>query len=450
MKLQKFENKKIAILGFGLENQALVCFLIKKKVNCRISILNATDNVKPLINEMVKKGQNRTIISRRIGAGYDHDLIDFDIISRVAGYPLSNKELQKAIRAGIEVTSPTKLFFELCPTKKIIGVTGTKGKGTTASLIVAILKAAKKKVFFGGNIGIAMFSFLDKIGGDDHVVLELSSFQLEDLEKSPHIAVVTNFSKDHLKPADPNNPNCHKTMKRYWHAKENIFSHQKRGDYFVANEKLEKEIGRSQLRGKMILFSKSDLKSGLVGEHNKENVAAAVAVANILKIKDEIIRRAVSKFRGLEYRIEFVAEKGGAKYYNDTFATTPEAAITAIKSFDDPIILLAGGADKGSSFKEMAKLIIKKVKHLILFTGLGSDRLWQELHRAGFNREEISRADSMGAAFKAIRKRAKAGDIVLLSTGCASFGSFRNYKERGRLFNEEVAKLDSKTDKIES
>ena len=439
--LKRFKNKKIAILGYGIENQALVEFLIKNNVECEVAILNATENILPAINALSKKRLKKTVLYYQIGSDYDKGLDQYDMVSRVAGYPLFTKETKRAMKAGVEVTSPTKLFFDLCPTKNIIGVTGTKGKGTTSSLIVAILKAAKKRVYFGGNIGIPMFSFLDRIKKTDFVVLELSSFQLEDLHKSPHIAVFINFSKDHLSSADPQNPNHHKSMATYFAAKANIFTHQKAGDYLILNSKFKiknRNTPQPLSKGELIEFGKSDLKSKLVGEHNKENIAAAVEVAKILKIDEKIVVRAAKWFKGLEHRIEFVGEKKGVRYYDDSFATTPEAAITALQSFDSPIVLLAGGADKGADFKIFAQEIKRRVKHLILFAGRGSERIKSELKIAKYDDKKVKTVYNMGEAIKSVNKVKKPGDVVLLSTGCASFGVFKNYKERGDLFKKAV------------
>lgn len=296
-----------------------------------------------------------------------------------------------------------------------------------------------------GNIGTAPFEFINKLKKDDYVVLELSSFQLEDLHKSPHIAVLTNFSPEHLAPADPNNPNYHKNLKSYWLAKSQIFAQQKKNDYFIVNERLNSplERGGAERRGVMgnaqvVKFIKSELESNLPGEHNKENIAAAVEVAKLLKINDKIIAKAVKIFKGLEHRIEKVIEKNGITYYDDSFATIPDSAVIALKSFNQPIVLLAGGADKGANFKNFAKEIKKRVKFLILFKGIGSERIITELEKINYSKKNYKIVDNMKKAMELANKRVRSGDIVLLSPGCASFGVFKNYKERGNLFKEAI------------
>ena len=394
----------------------------------------------------------------RLGKNYDKNLKDFDIIFRIAGYPIFSPEIKKAKKADVEISSPAKLFFELCPTKNIIGVTGTKGKGTTASLICHILKqgfrhspmsgdcgatekAGGKQVLFGGNIGIPMFSFMRKIKKNDWVVLELSSFQLEDMAVSPKIAVITNFSREHLAPADPNNPNYHRSLADYWEAKMNIFKWQKKEDRTILSKNLEVRSKKYKLKSKVIFFDKSDLPSKLIGEHNKENIAAAVKVAKLVGVKQNVIKDAVANFKGLEHRLEFVKSVNGVKYYNDSFATIPESAITALKSFSQPIILLAGGADKGSCFKQFAKEIKKSVKFIVLLNGKATPRLKKELLKAGYPKSKMKLVYNIKDAVRVANKNAENGDIVLLSTACASFGMFKNYKERGEMFKREVKKI---------
>jgi UDP-N-acetylmuramoylalanine--D-glutamate ligase len=506
--LKFLQNKKIAMLGLGVENLALVKYLLKTTPQSLLKkeggSLNITVCDPKSAAELGERFLEIKLLARKnklpeikliSGKNYDAQLADFDIVFRSPGYPLFNKNLIKAKKAGVEISSAMELFFELCPTKNIIGVTGSKGKGTTASLIYEIINSSLKtvthpvsrgashpsregisqRVFLGGNIGTAPFEFIDKIKPNDFVVLELSSFQLEDLKISPKIAVITNIFKEHLAPADPNNPNYHRSMKDYWAAKANIFAYQKREDYLVINEKLKIKKEKRKNIGKIIYYGKSELPSNLIGEHNKENIAAAVAVAKILKIKDEVIKKAVQKFNGLPHRLEFVAEIDGVKYFDDSFATVPDVSVIALRAISDKsplerggvsltrrgvlksdssknffdsrrIILFAGGADKGSDFKNFAKEIKKRVKYLILFKGKGTDRLKSQISprpelgtKANFN-SQISVVDNMKDAVKIAKSKATRGDIVLLSTGCASFGCFKNYKERGEQFKAEIKK----------
>ena len=433
MELKDLQNKKIAILGLGIENIALVRYLLKHKVKCEMTICDKRGKKQLGENNqrLLRRFASRNDIRWQLGKDYNKNLDKFDVLFRAPGWPIIplKSPLPPLIKGAL--TSPMKLFFELCPTKNIIGVTGTKGKGTTASLIYEILRAAGKRAWLGGNIGVAPFEFLDKIKKNDWVVLELSSFQLEDMTVSPQIAVIANLYPEHLKPADPNNPNFHKNFKAYRDAKLNIVKWQKAGDKAVLNYKLN-------IKGKKIYFKKSNLPSKLVGEHNKENIAAAAAVAKIAGVKLEIIKKAVASFKGLEHRLELARELDGVKYYDDSFATTPESTIIALKSFVSPIILFLGGAEKGANFKKLAKEVKHRVKFVILLNGDATPRIKKELLKVGFKADSMKLADNIKEAVKFAKAKAAPGDIVLLSTACASFGMFKNYKERGDLFKAEV------------
>ncbi|MFH1232419.1 MAG: Mur ligase family protein, partial [Patescibacteria group bacterium] len=294
--LKKLYNKKIALLGLGIENYALVKYVLDKKINCEITICDAR-NEKELNEKYKELNKKNKKINWQLGKNYNKNLEKFDILFRSPGWPIKQvKSLKLKVKSCL--TSPMQLFFEICPTKNIIGVTGTKGKGTTASLIYEILKTAGKKVWLGGNIGVAPFDFFNKIKKTDWVVLELSSFQLEDMTISPHISVITNFYSEHLAPADPNNPNYHKSLKDYYSAKLNIIKWQKKEDKAIVNYKLRIANYELNTKCKIIYFEKSELQSKLIGEHNKENIMAAVEVAKIIKIKQEVIKKAVANFKG--------------------------------------------------------------------------------------------------------------------------------------------------------
>ncbi len=445
-KLVKLNNKKIAILGLGIENLSLLKFLLKNKVN---SIFHIYDQ-----RELSKLNKRFVFFKDKKNISFHkqkdvNNFNSYDLIFRSPGFPLFEEGLIEAKNNGATISSAMKLFFEICPTKNIIGVTGSKGKGTTSSLIHEILKQAQKTSFLGGNIGVAPFDFIYKLKSDDWVVLELSSFQLEDFDESPKIAVITNLTEEHLRPADPVNPNYHKTMNDYIRAKFNILKYQKKGDWAVLNESFKdkpmfflKIKENKPGKGKRVYFSKSTLASKLIGNYNKENIAAAVEVAKIIGIKTVQIRRAVAKFRGLPHRIEFIREVKGVKYYDNSFATTPEATMADLDSFLEPIILFLGGADKGSNFFSLARLIVKKnIKFIILLSGAASNKINQELLASGFPSHKIAKVESMVEAVKRASKEARPGDVALLSTACASFGMFKNYKERGDKFQEEVKKI---------
>ena len=416
--LKKFNNKKIALLGLGLDNTALLTLLKTQKIKADITIKDA----------------------RQDPEGFNKNLYEFDIAFRSPGWPIACPGIKEAVKKGkTEISSPLNLFFALCPSKNIIGVSGTKGKGTTSSLIYKILKDAGKKVWLGGNIGISPLSFLNKIDKNDYIVLELSSFQLEDLKYSARISVLTNLYKEHLAPADPNNPNFHSSYNKYWQAKLNIAKH-KENKFLVINQKLKTKTKNLKIPGKIIYFSADDSASKLVGDYNQENIGAALEVAKILKINKSQAQKTIAKFENLEHRLELVKEAKGVKYYDNSFSTTPESTILDLKSFNSPIIQIAGGADKGASFKELAKTIKARVKFLILLPGLATTKIQKELQLIKFPPEKMKEVSNMKEAVRNAKEIAEYDDIVLLSTGCASFGIFKNYKERGDLFKEYVRK----------
>ena len=451
MNLKNLQNKKIALLGLGMENYALLKYLLKHEVKGEITICDMREKV----GAMHASSLRRYKIHWQLGKNFKNNLGRFDILFRSPGWPIKCPSIIGAMRASSApiLSSPIKLFLDLCPTKNIIGVTGTKGKGTTASLIYQILKVAGKRVWLGGNIGVAPFKFIDKIKKNDWVVLELSSFQLEDMTVSPQIAVITNFYPEHLAAADPNNPNYHKSLKEYWQAKANILRWQNKDDWAIINSNLKspayqslalagRQNSKLRLKAKKVYFNKSTLPSQLVGEHNKENIAAAVAVARVAGVKDSAIKKAVANFKGLEHRLELVRTVKGVKYYNDSFATTPEATIIAIKSFNQPIILLLGGADKRSDFKKLAKEVKDRVKFTILLVGAATARIKKELLAVNFPANKMKLVYNIREAVRQAQMNSVAGDIVMLSPACASFGMFKNYKERGGLFKKEVMHLN--------
>jgi UDP-N-acetylmuramoylalanine--D-glutamate ligase len=429
----RLTEKKLALLGLGLDNRALLTLLDQTEILTEVTICDARRRMDLSLN----KFKNLTI-RYRLGKNFNKDLNKFDILSRSPGWPLACPGVREAQRCGrTKITSPLNIFFALCPTKNIIGVTGSKGKGTTASLIYKILRDAGRRVWLGGNIGVSPLSFLTKIKSTDYVVLELSSFQLEDLEYSPRLSVITNLFPEHLAPADPHNPNFHRSLQIYWRAKLNI-AVGPQNKYLVANKTLVARLKTARLKTRPIYFSASSLPSKLIGDFNRENVGAAVAVAKILKIAPTRYQKTVANFANLEHRLEPVATIRGIKYFDNSFSTTPESTILDLHSFRAPIILIAGGADKGADFRALAKTIRQKVKFLILLAGQATPRIKRELAAQKFPAQKMITVDNMKKAVTVARRQADKGDVVLLSAACASFGMFKNYKERGNLFQQYV------------
>lgn len=428
-------SQNIALLGLGKENQAFLAWLFKNGYNGQVTICDYRDQKQ--LEDLLKNNKftlkNIKRLQWQLGKFFNQNLFNFEVLFRSPGWPIACPGIQAALKKNILLTSAMEYFLAACPSINIIGVTGSKGKGTTATLISAILKKDNRKVWLGGNIGIAPFTFFDKIKKDDWIVLELSSFQLENISFSPKYSVITNLFKEHLAPADPYNPNYHKNFKDYWQAKLQIAINPN-NKILVINKKLQNKIEREQINSKIIYFTPTPLPTNLKGKYNQENIGAAVELSKILNITAKTYKSVIKNFHNLEHRLEFVLEKNGIKYFDNSFSTTPESTILDLLSFSNPIIQIAGGADKGSNFKELAKTISKKVKVLILLEGKATPRLLTEIKKTNFDNNNIFKINNMKDAVKIAKKNAVSGDIVLLSTACASFGIFKNYKERGDQF----------------
>lgn len=355
-----------------------------------------------------------------------------------------------------KATTIQHIFFENVKTRNIIGVTGTKGKGTTSALISQMLETAGEKVFFGGNIGTPVLDFMDQIQPNDWVVLELSNFQLYNLTYSPHIAVCLMIAPEHLE--------WHPNMEDYVEAKANLFRHQKPEDvaiYFENNQHSKHIAGYSP--GKKIpyfykpgayvradrkivigqeeteIISLSDLK--LLGRHNLENICAAVTAAWQVTQDVNAICKALASFSGLEHRLEFVRELDHVKYYDDSFGTTPDTVIVALKAIVEPVVLILGGHDKQLDYTELIKEIVSKdrVSHVITIGQIGP-KLAQMLRAKGYDSITEGLA-TMPEIVAAARAHAQPGDAVLLSCGTSSFGLFKDYKDRGNQFKSAVLAL---------
>lgn len=414
--MDKYKNKKVAILGYGIEGRDAVAFL--KKAGAEVSILD-----------------------QKLDPTYLNKLQMFDIIIRSPGVYRFKPEIVEAEKFGVIVTSAIKIFFENCPAK-IIGVTGTKGKGTTSTLIYEILKAGGYNVFLAGNIGKPFLELLPKLTKNDYVILEMSSFQLIDLDISPHIAVVLNITLDHM--------DWHKDREEYINAKKNIVLHQNQSDYAVINEEYDTSKSfANNLKSEVVFFSKKTLEDKfqnnllLRGIHNLENIAAAVEVGKIAGVDEKIIEKIVKKFKGLEHRLELVASVDGRTFYNDSFSTGPQPAIAAIESFTEPETVIFGGSDKGLDYSELGEIISKKanVKNILLIGLIGS-KIGEALLKAGYKgRIEKLGSPKMEEIVRKAYEVTPSGGVVILSPAAASFDMFKNYKERGDQFKESVMEL---------
>ena len=429
----------VAILGFDLEGKASYEYFSRR--GHTITICDQNPDLR------VPDGADS-----QLGDAYLSGLDRFDMLVRTPGLPTA-KILEKNPNVAGKITSGTNEFFKAVTTKNIIGITGTKGKGTTSTLIAKILNASGQRVFLGGNIGVPALSFIEEVAADDWVVLELSSFQLSDINYAPHIAVCLMVVPEHL--------NWHTDFPDYLAAKSRLFSHQTETDiaiYYADNEDSH-TIASNSPGDKITYYAPPGayVKDGwiqidsqeicktdelqLLGEHNWQNVCAAITAVWQAGVMDiNAIRVAVTDFSGLEHRLEFVREVAGVQYYDDSFGTTPETAIVALRAFKEPKVLILGGSDKGAQFTELAAAVATgTVRHVITIGDTGPT-IAEELRAAGFS-DLTPGGTTMLDIVHTAQELAQKGDVVLLSTGSASFGLFKDYKDRGNQFKQVVQAL---------
>ena len=447
------EGRRLALLGLGVENQALGRWLASRGLG--FCVCDA-DPGRRLEGEPWKEA----VLEWRLGPGCFDRLDDFDLLFRSPGIPVRRPELQRARRlGGTTLSSQTALFLERCPAP-VIGVTGTKGKGTTASLLDSILRRTPGVTpRLGGNIGTPPVGFLDDLTATDVVVLELSSFQLQDLDRSPRGAVVLPVTRDHL--------DYHADRREYVEAKAAICAHQAGGDWVVssADDAIAAELA-SRSRGRGLGFragaplegdgcwseggeirwreggraeklaSVSDLR--LRGLHNLANACAAAAAARLCGAPAAAIGQGLSAFEGLPHRLEEVREGGGVLFVNDSLATTPEAAAAGLEAFAGrPVVLIAGGASKGACFHGLGAGIARSAAALVTL-GEEGPAIAAAARAGGFGGPVAGDCADMAAAVRRATELAAAGGVVLLSPGCASFGMFTDYAARGEAFRSAV------------
>lgn len=460
-KLEEFnkflDSKKVAIIGMGVSNLPLLDYFYDK--NAKVTVFD-----KNTPSDEIMEKINKYRYEVEIGEYNLSRLNGFDIIFRSPSVLPTREELVTAANKGAIITSEIEMVLKLAPCK-IIGVTGTEGKTTTTSIIYEILKTSGKNCFLGGNIGKPIFTEIKNMKPEDIVVLELSSFQLMGMEVSPDISVVTNMYPDHL--------NIHSSYEEYQQAKKNIFLHQNENGVVILN--YDNEITRkfaNEVKSNLVYFSSlQKLKNGYVydrkdetikryangksenilkkqeiklrGIHNYENICAALAAtASIVDEKSQI--KAIKEFNGVEHRLEFVRELNGVKYYNDSIGTSPASTIAGLNAFDENIILLAGGSDKGLDYTEIGETIAKKVRVLLL-TGPTAEKIENAtklaMNKAGKETVEIIHCKDLQEAVSMANEKAKSGEIVLMSPASASFDAFKNFIERGIKFKEFVNNL---------
>jgi len=454
---EEIKTKRVAFIGTGVSHTELIQKFREKNIPVTVCDKRSADKFQEVYDKLSALG-----VKFILGENYLDTLTDFDVVFRTPGMYFNHPALTKARQAGVVITSEMEVFFDLCPCK-IYGVTGSDGKSTSTTLIAEILTASGKTVHKGGNIGRALLPIIEEIKPDDVAVVELSSFQLISMRKSPDTALITNITPNHL--------DVHGTMEEYTESKINLISHQNAFSRTVLN--LDNQGTKNLapiVRGKLNWFTRREIpergaflrddgflcyiENGNItpiihkdeiripGMHNVENFLGVIA-ALWGEVEIDAIVKVAKEFGGVEHRIEFVRELNGVKYYNDSIATSPTRVLAGLNSFHQKLIVLAGGYDKKIPFEPMAETVCDKVKLLILM-GLTADKIEKAVISAkNYNPDElrILHVNSMEEAVETAHREALPGDIVTLSPACASFDWYPNFEVRGQHFKRLVKEL---------
>ena len=442
---ESLKGKKIVVLGLGVSNRPLVRLLLE--FGCHVTGCDKTprENLDEEVLELERMG-----CTLSVGEGY-LDNLSADLVFRTPGMHPGNPAIVALKEQGAEITSEMEVFFEVCPCTKI-AITGSDGKTTTTTLVSEMLKAAGKTVWLGGNIGTPLLPRVRQMRAEDFAVVELSSFQLMDMRRSPHVALITNLAPNHL--------DIHKDMEEYVESKKNIYRFQSGGDILVINAdnditapltgpgmtcafsrggkdvKVRLEDGIIYRDGVAVLDKRDIL---LPGEHNVENYMAAIAVVEGL-VADEVIRQVAKTFGGVEHRIELVRIKDGVRYYNDSIASSPSRTMAGLRSFPEKVILIAGGYDKHIPYDDLGPEICAHVKKLFL-CGATAPQIRAAVEKCSGDKPEMTDCGKFEAAVKAAAAAAEKGDVVLMSPASASFDEFKNFAVRGNFFKKLIMEL---------
>lgn len=454
MFFSNLKKKRVAVVGLGVSHFDLVKLFLKKGID--VTVLDKRE--KEALGEDYEA--LRALGAKFIlGGSYLEGLNEFEVVFRTPGMYFLSEAINKAREAGVVVTSEMECFFDLCPCK-IYALTGSDGKTTTSTLISEFLKADGKKVHLGGNIGKALLPIVEEIEPDDFCVVELSSFQLISMRRSPDVAVLTNVQPNHL--------DVHKDMAEYIDSKKNLLIHQNAFSKTVLN--LDNEVTNSMsglVRGELCFFSRrQSVKNGayldrngdliavkqgserkilnkneirIPGIHNVENFLAAIAAASD-DVSDEAIIKVAHEFGGVEHRIEYVRTVDGVRYYNDSIASSPTRTIAGLYSFDRKLVIIAGGYDKKIPYEPLGKPLCERAKLLILL-GATADKIEKAVVECpDYNKDELKivRVKTLEEAVEKARELTSEGDVVSLSPASASFDLYRNFEERGRHFKNIV------------
>jgi len=457
---QYIRGRKVAVMGMGISNTPLIKYLMDLDANITVFDKKTEEELgKAKCEEYAVQG-----VHFSLGENYLENLIGFDIIFRSPSMRPDIPALEKELDRGAILTSEIEMLIDLCP-GKIIGVTGSDGKTTTTTLIYKMLEAEGYHCYLGGNIGIPLFAKIDEMRPDDIVVLELSSFQLMTLKKSPNISVVTNISPNHL--------DIHKDYREYIDSKRNIYLHQQKEDVLILNydNEITREFADTAIGNVRYFSTYTRLDNGvildqnmikscsnkirtqiissddilLLGRHNIENACTAIAAVQGL-VSNSSILKVLTTFKGVEHRNEFVRELNGVKWYNDSIGSSPSRTIAGLISFKNKVILVAGGYDKHLDYTEMGKYIVDRTKAVVLM-GQTKEKI-KLATLAALERTNIDlpilEVNTLEDAVKQANEIAEAGDTVFFSPASASFDMFKNFEERGKKYKEIVNSLEEK------
>ncbi len=451
-----FRNKKIGLLGLGISNLSLANYLINLNNEVFVSEELPEEKIKNQLQQL------NPLVKYEVGK-HTEKILENDIIIRSPGISLHHPLLQKAFFKKIPVLTELEVSYQIIKQKLgnsplIIAITGTNGKTTTTTLVGEIVSSYRRS-FICGNIGKPLIDFVDEIQKDDIIVCEVSSYQLEDIiEFKPHIGCILNITEDHLE--------HHKNMQNYIKAKFNMFKNQTENDYAILNYDDKNIIEYQNLvtKSKKLFFSRTSkltcgvwldkenmeanfvfnsnikkikINTTLPGEHNLENIIAAISCCILIDIPTSNIEKVISQFKGVEHRLEFVRELDGVVYINDSKSTNVDSTLVALKSFNGNIHLILGGRHKGAPYTPLIPFIKQKVKSLLLI-GEATDIIFEQLKDI---KVPIFKCGTLENAIKKAKEIAQKGDIVLLSPACSSFDQFKNFEHRGKEFKKIVNKL---------
>ena len=454
-----WNGKRVLILGAARQGVALARWLSRHGANVTLSDSRRVDELMSAQASLLGANVNWA------AGGHPLDLLDTtDVLCISGGVPLTLPIVEEAIRRGIVLSNDSQIFMEVVPCKTI-GITGSAGKTTTTTLVgeMAKLEQTASKVYVGGNIGDPLINYVDDMKANDLAILELSSFQLEQMTISPNIAAILNITPNHL--------DRHVTMQAYTNAKSRVLDFQTEKDTAILGcDDPGAWSLRNRVQGRLLTFSLHDLEEGLNGayshdgllnlrdgnaylplllrekiqlrgDHNVSNVLAAFTIGHAAGLKLDTMLEAVEEFRGVPHRLELVRELNGVRWYNDSIATAPERSMADIHAFDEPIVLMLGGRDKDLPWDDIAKLIHQRVDHLVVF-GEAAEMIQKAV--AGIRSErsvDIRHANTLKEAVAQAAQVASAGDVVLFSPGGTSFDEFKDFAERGEAFRKWVLEL---------